>query len=104
MKAWCIADEDTVRGMRLAGIEGCTVTTPQQAGAALNTVILRPEYCLIILTERVAASIPDQVEQVRFHRERPLIVTIPGPEGSPSGHRDLRSLVKEAIGIKIENA
>ncbi|MBE3071090.1 MAG: ATP synthase subunit F, partial [Planctomycetes bacterium] len=35
MKFFCIADEDTVRGFRLAGIEGRAVETPREAADAL---------------------------------------------------------------------
>ena len=57
MKFYCIADEDTVRGLRLAGVSGQAVATAQEASAALATAAADPENGIIILTQNVAAGI-----------------------------------------------
>ena len=101
MKFYCIADEDTVRGFRLAGIAGQSVTTPDQAAAAVRQAVTQTEWGVIILTERLAASIRQQVEAIRMERDRPLIVEIPGPEGPLPGRKSLRQFVQEAVGIHV---
>lgn len=101
MKFYCIADEDTVRGFRLAGIAGQSVTTPDQAAAAVRQAVTQTEWGVIILTERLAASIRQQVEAIRMERDRPLIVEIPGPEGPLPGRKSLRQFVQEAVGIRV---
>jgi V/A-type H+/Na+-transporting ATPase subunit F len=98
---YCIADEDTVRGFRLAGIAGQSVTTPDQAAAAVRQAVTQTEWGVIILTERLAASIRQQVEAIRMERDRPLIVEIPGPEGPLPGRKSLRQFVQEAVGIRV---
>ncbi len=100
MKFYCIADEDTVRGFRLAGVEGEVVTTPPQAAAALERAVARPDLGILILTDIVAAGIREQVDAVRT-RSRPLLVEIPGPAGPMPGRKTLRQFVQEAIGIRI---
>jgi V/A-type H+-transporting ATPase subunit F len=101
VKIYCIADEDTVRGLRLAGVAGTTVTNPKEAAAALVKVSTQPTCGVIVLTHRVAAEIRPQVEAIRRELERPLIVEIPGPTGPLPGRRSLRQFVQEAVGIRV---
>lgn len=101
MKFYCIADEDTVRGFRLAGIAGQVASTAQQAASALAAAVNRADCRIIILTERIAAGIREQVDALRLTRTRPLIVQIPGPEGPLAGRKSLRDFVQEAVGIRV---
>jgi len=101
VKFCCIADEDTVRGFCLAGITGQTVTTPQQAAAAVEQAVARSDCGIIILTDTVAAGIRAQVDAIRLERDRPLIVEIPGPDGPLPGRKSLRQLVQEAVGMRL---
>lgn len=101
MKFHCLADEDTVRGFRLAGVPG-DVVTPASAGAAVESVAARPDCGIIILTETIADAIRPLVNQIRIERERPLILEIPGPAGPRPGRKGLRQLALEAVGIQLE--
>lgn len=102
MKFYCIADEDTVRGFRLAGVSAQIVSTPQQAKAAIDDVSCRADYGVVIITERVATWIRPQIEMIRLERERPLIVEIPGPEQTLTGRKSLREFVQEAVGVCVD--
>ena len=101
MKFYCIADEDTVRGFRLAGIEGRAVAEPRQADEALDEALKRPDVGIVVLTDAVAAGIRPHVDAHRAGSARPLIVEIPGPKGPLPGRKTLRQFVQEAIGIRI---
>lgn len=101
MKFFCIADEDTVRGFRLAGVAGQAVNTAMQAAAAVEAATDRSECGIIVLTENVADGIRQQVETIRLERERPLIVEIPGPQGPLPGRKSLRQFVQEAVGLRV---
>lgn len=101
MKFYCIADEDTVRGFRLAGVSGKTVSSAAETVTAIEQAA-RSDYGVLILTEAIADSIRPLLDQIRFERERPLIVEIPGPEGALPGRKNLRQLVQEAVGIRLE--
>ncbi|HTL74030.1 MAG TPA: V-type ATP synthase subunit F [bacterium] len=102
MKYFCIADEDTVRGFRLAGIAGQAVASAPEAAAAVESAVAQRDCAVIILTETVADGIRPKVEQIRFEQQRPLIVEIPGPGGPMPGRKSLRQLAQEAVGIRIE--
>lgn len=101
MKFFCIADEDTVRGFRLVGMAGEAVNTAAQAATAVANAAARADCGVLVITERVAAGIRPQVETIRWDRERPLVVVIPGPEGPLPGRKSLRQIVHEAVGIRV---
>lgn len=101
MNFFCIADEDTVRGFRLAGVSGQVATSAREAAHALGAVAAQRDCAVIVLTESVADSIRYQVERIRFESAQPLIVEIPGPDGPLPGRRSLRQLAQEAVGIRI---
>ena len=101
MKFYCIADEDTVRGFRLAGVAGEAVTTAVQAATALAGAVARADCGVVVLTERVAADLHAEVEAIRWDRERPLVVVIAGPEGTLPGRKSLRQIANEAVGIRV---
>lgn len=101
MNFYCIADEDTVRGFRLAGVAGQTVTSPQEAAAAVASAVSRSDCGVIVLTHQVAAGIRQEVEAIRLERNQPLIMEIPGPEGPLPGRKSLRQFVQEAVGIRV---
>lgn len=101
MRYYCIADEATVRGFRLVGISGQAVSNPVETATALQLAISRPEVGIIIFTEQVAENIRGQIEAIRREQENLLILEIPGPDGSLSGHKTLLQWVQEAVGIRI---
>lgn len=101
MKFYCIADEETVRGFRLAGIGTYVAQEPQQARAAINDAAALPDCGILIITETVAEWARPQVEMIRMERDRPLIVEIPGPEAQTPGRRSLRELVESAVGVSV---
>lgn len=103
MKLHCIADEDTVRGFRLAGVSGDVATSASEAVAAVVAAAARTDCDVLVLTEKIADAIRPLVDQIRFERERPLIVEIPGPEGASPGRKRLRQLVQEAVGIHLDS-
>ena len=101
MKFHCIADEDTVRGFRLAGIKGEAVDTIAEAEQAVRQAADNPNIGILILTDLVAAEIRPLVDDIRVNRSRPLIAEIPGPDGPMPGRKTLQQLVQEAVGIRI---
>lgn len=101
MKFFCIADEDTVRGFRLAGVDAMVVKTPDEAMKAIDEAISQTDYGVVILNERIASWIRPQIDRIRMEINRPLIVEIPGPEGPVEARKSLREFVQEAVGISV---
>ncbi len=101
MRFFCIGDEDSVTGFRLAGIEVRLAVTPEETKEAVEELVARPDCGIIIITERLADGIRPEIEAMRIERERPLIVEIPGPEGPLPNRKSLREFVQEAVGMRI---
>jgi V/A-type H+-transporting ATPase subunit F len=101
VKFYCIADADTVRGFRLAGVPGEAVDSDAEAADALDRAARRPDLGIVILTDQVVAGIREVVDALRIERARPLIVEVPGPDGRMPGRKTLRQFVQEAVGIRI---
>lgn len=102
MKFYCIADETTVRGFRLAGISGQVANSATEAAAAVKTAAARGDCGVIILAEKVASGIAPLVDQIRYQQNRPLIAVIPGPDGPAEERKSLRALVQEAVGVHLD--
>ncbi len=102
MKFYCIADEDTVRGFRLAGVAGETVISPEEITRAITAAAAQSDCGIIIITEQCAEQIRPLVERFRLERERPLLVEIPDSGGPLPGRKSLWCLVQEAVGISLE--
>lgn len=102
MTFYCIGDEDTVRGFRLAGVDGQVATSAAQAAAALTEAVAGVACGILILTQSVAAWVRPQVEALRRERDRPLVVEIPGPEGPLPGRKTLRQVVHAAVGMSLD--
>jgi V/A-type H+/Na+-transporting ATPase subunit F len=101
VKFYCLADEDTVRGFALAGVEGRAVAEPQAAAEALDQACARKDIGIIVMTDVVAQGIRPKIDSIRSGRITPLIVEIPGPKGPMPGRKSLRQSVQEAIGIRL---
>ena len=102
MRFYCIGDEETVRGFRLAGVDGQAVCTRNEAAAALARAVSRDDCGVILLSEAAAALIEEETAAVRLERSRPLIVEIPGPAGPASGRKNLMQMVSAAVGVRLE--
>lgn len=76
MTFFCIGDEDTVRGFRLAGVEGAAVNGAAEVSAALAGAVLRPDCGVILITRAAAALARDKVEEIRLECARPLVVEL----------------------------
>ena len=96
------AHEDTLVGMRLAGVDGVLVKEPELAQKAINEAMNNPsEIAVVLLTEGVVAMCSEFVYDLKLNRKRPLIVEIPERGGNGRAKDSITRYVREAIGIKI---
>jgi len=98
---FCIADEDTVRGFRLAGIDGRAVASVPEAEEAFDQAVRREGLGVLIMTDAVATDVRGRVDAVRMGQGLPLIVEVPGLDGPLPGRKTLRQFVQEAVGIRV---
>lgn len=101
MRFFVIADENTVLGFKLVGIDGETVDTADGAREALEKAFSSTDIGIIIITERIAESIKAEIEDYLFKQDFPLIIQIPDREGPLEGRTSIREIVNAAVGVKV---
>ena len=102
MRAFLISDNhDSLVGMRLAGIEGVLVHTPDETYEAVKQALKIRDLAILAITEKAAEMAQDIVQQLRERGDLPLVVEIPDRFGTKRGPDFLTRYVQEAIGVKM---
>ena len=103
MRFYLIGDnEDTLVGMRLAGIDGVMVSNETDALQELNKAMKNVEQTAVVLiTQNVVDMIPEIVYNLKMNCKRPLIVEVPDRNGNGRTKDAITRYVREAVGIKI---
>ncbi len=101
MQFFVIADEHTVTGFKLVGLEGEIVETADEAREALERAFSSSDIGIIIITERIAAKIRREMEEYVFGHNFPLIIEIPDRTGPMEGRLSIRELVRSAVGVNV---
>ncbi|MEG1603424.1 MAG: V-type ATP synthase subunit F [Cloacibacillus sp.] len=102
MKAYLVSDNhDSLVGMRLAGIEGTLVHTPDETYDAINKALGMRDVAILAVTEKAAEMAQEIIQQLRERGDLPLVVEIPDRFGTKRGPDFLTRYVQEAIGVKM---
>jgi V/A-type H+-transporting ATPase subunit F len=102
MRFYCLADEDTVRGFRLAGIDGEAATSAETAAKALTGALALHEQMIIILTPQVASWLQAAIRRSSPDTEAPLFIILPDiSKPAAEGVRDSYDQMQKAIGFSI---
>ncbi len=102
MKFYLISDNiDTQMGLRLAGIEGAVVHTPEETERELTKAVNDKDIGIVLITEKLSSMCPDLVYDMKLKYSRPLIIAIPDRHGSGRGEDSITGYVRDAIGVKI---
>ena len=101
MKFYVIGDEETVLGFQLVGIEGEVVTSAEEATAALKKAFETEGLGIVVITERIAEMIRQQVDQYVYKTTFPLIIEIPDQQGPMEGRGSVRDMIRAAVGINL---
>ncbi len=103
MRAYLLSDNlDSLVGLRLAGIEGRIARGADECRKAIEEVLEDPEIGILVLTEKVAETVPDLVQGLRERGELPLVVEIPDRHGMRRAADFLTAYVRDAIGVNLE--
>jgi V/A-type H+-transporting ATPase subunit F len=106
LKIVAVADEDTVTGLKLAGIdEGYSISpqSPEDAKSILLSLQERKDVGLIITTERIAdsAAVRPIIDQFT-EKEFPIVLELQDKHGPIKREIDpIKALVKRAVGIDL---
>jgi V/A-type H+-transporting ATPase subunit F len=101
MKILVIGHPEAVLGFSLVGVHGQTATSAEEANKVLDSALASSDVGIILVTEDVARLIEPRMAQLKLRSTVPLVVEIPGPEGTPSDQLALSEVVQRVIGIKL---
>ena len=101
MKFFVIGDRETVLGFRLVGVEGTIATLRADALVALKEAVEGKSVGVVLITERVAAEIRDEVEARLYGFGFPLVLEIPDSSGPAPERPKIEEVVRKAVGISI---
>lgn len=102
MRFYLISDNvDTQVGMRLAGIEGVVVHTPEEVRNELKAAMEDKEIVVVLMTEKLVKLCEELVYDYKLNRRQPLIVEIPDRHATSNITENISRYIESAIGLKL---
>ena len=101
MKFHVIADEHTVTGFKLVGLEGEVVESADETSEALKKAFSSPDIGIIIITEKLASLVREELEGFIYGQAFPLIIEIPDRTGPMEDRFSIRQMVRSAVGVNV---
>ena len=98
---YVIGDESTVAGFGLAGVEGKVVGGVDEARDELKKAFSSPDIGIIIIPEKLASAMREDVEGYIYGRAFPLVVEIPDRTGPMEKRVSIQQMVRSAIGVSM---
>ena len=100
MTFFCIADKDSSIGFKLAGVETREVLTKNEALQALSVALAMENVGIILVTEKIASFIREEIDKLIYQQELPLVLEIPS-RGLRMKRRSVGEFLREAIGVSV---
>src|SRR4030042_6670959 len=100
MTFFCIADRESSPGFRLAGIETREVSTKPEALEALRVARLTKDAGIILITEKAASFVREEIGEQISEESIPLILEVPSRGETPK-RKSAGELLRELVGIGI---
>ena len=94
------ADEDTLTGLRLAGVEGVLVTSAEAFAQSAEAVLRRGDVGILLVTRALSLLYPDEVLQLKKNRSV-LVTEIPDPAHLTAEDDSITRYVRDAIGVSV---
>ena len=101
MKVLVIGQPEAVLGFSLAGVEGISASTPDEINKALDKGLAKNGIGIILITQDASSQIQGRMDLLRKQSTVPLVVEIPGPEGTGADQSTIGDILLRAIGIKL---
>ena len=89
--------------MRLCGVEGTVLHDAESVKQKLAELASDENIGIILVTEKLAAMVPDYISELRLSMQKPLIVEIPDRHGGSGAGAVLSRYLADAVGINIES-
>ncbi len=94
------ADEDTLTGLRLAGVEGVLIGSAESLVVQAQSVIQRGDIGILLVTRTLSLRYPQEILQLK--KNQTLLVTeIPDIMHLTTESDSITRYVRDAIGINV---
>jgi V/A-type H+-transporting ATPase subunit F len=100
MNFFCIADKDSALGFQFSGVQTRQASNVAEAKEALAVALATEDIGVIIVTEKVSRLIGDQIDELTYKQDLPLVLEIPS-RGGKRRTRDIGEFLKRSIGISV---
>ncbi|MEK7868066.1 MAG: V-type ATP synthase subunit F [Candidatus Omnitrophota bacterium] len=100
MTFFCIADKESGLGFRLAGVETREVSSRSDALEALKVALATEEAGVILVTEKAASFLRQELDNLMYKNQLPLILELPS-RGESAKRRSVGDYLKDIIGVSV---
>lgn len=94
-------DEDTLTGMRLAGIEGEVISSAEQLEQATQRLTERKDIGVLLIAVTLGEKYPQQILELK-KLPRPLVTQIPDMISPSSSGDSIARYVRDTVGINLD--
>ncbi|MEI8349945.1 MAG: V-type ATP synthase subunit F [Candidatus Omnitrophota bacterium] len=98
MNFFCIAEKESSLGFKFSGIEVREANSRIQAQEALRVASAIEGIGIIIITEKCASWIREEITPLLYRQELPLVLEIPS-RGSRGQRKSVGEFLKEIVGV-----
>jgi vacuolar-type H+-ATPase subunit F/Vma7 len=100
MTFFCIADKESSLGFRLAGIETREVSGRSDSLEALKVCLATEEAGVLLITEKAASFLRQELDSLMYKNQRPLILELPS-KGEIKKRGSVGEFLKDIIGVSL---
>jgi len=100
MTFFCIIDKESSLGFQMSGVCVREVSTRGQALEAFRTVMAMDDAGVILVSDKAARFIREELDDHSVSQKFPLVLQIPSKGTSGEG-KSAAELLKQAIGISV---
>ena len=102
MRYFLICDNnDTLVGMRLAGVDGVLVHGRKETQEAVRKAAGDPAVGILLICEKLAKLCPELIYDLKLNMTSTLVVEIPDRHGTGRTPDSITRYIREAIGVKL---
>ena len=103
MKIYVISDnEDTLIGLRLAGIEGEVAHTKEAFMETLDRVSHDDTIGLVLMSTSLVTSYHQMMIDIKKSKQKPLFLEIPDRHGPSDIKDNIETYISDALGVVVK--
>jgi V/A-type H+-transporting ATPase subunit F len=100
MTFFCITDKESSLGFRLAGVDTREVSSRSDALEALKVALATEEAGVLLVTEKAASFLRQELDNLMYKNQKPLILELPS-RGEHAKRRSVGDYLKDIIGVSV---